>query len=113
MFHDEWIANVISILSKWFYYCQIRKNCPVSSQHNLSQLTIRTHVQTNVHEYWTLYVASRFLTKPRYYWDRPSDQVSLRSEIDVIARVLKRNMLTTADARRTTDKRRSQQLIML
>ncbi|KAH3725034.1 hypothetical protein DPMN_050863 [Dreissena polymorpha] len=54
-----------------------------------------------------------FLTKTRYYWDRPSDQFSLRSEINVAARVLKRNMLTTSDARQTTDKRRSQKLIML
>ena len=70
-FHEDQTINVASRVLTRFYYSPIR-NCPAPW---------RPCFSTNRHHFWT---------RPRYYWDESSDQVSLRLEINVASRVLTR-----------------------
>ncbi|KAH3787031.1 hypothetical protein DPMN_165150 [Dreissena polymorpha] len=94
MFHEDWTINVASRVLTRFYYSHIRKNAPLLCSHvfqanvtifELIQDIIETYLLTEFHEDWTINLTSRVLT---------------------------RQMLTPHNARRTTDKRRSQKLTM-
>ncbi|KAH3834454.1 hypothetical protein DPMN_107780 [Dreissena polymorpha] len=91
-FHEDQTINVASRVLTRFYYSQIRKNARPLGSHvfqanvtifKLIQDIIETNLLTKFHEDWTINVASRLLT---------------------------RQMLTTHNGQRTTDKRRSQRL---
>ncbi|KAH3853657.1 hypothetical protein DPMN_096189 [Dreissena polymorpha] len=94
MFNEDRTINVASRVLTRFYYSHIRKNAPPLGSYVVqANVTIFEHIQdifetnllTKFHEDWTINVTSKELT---------------------------RQMSTSHNAQRTTDKRRSQKLTM-
>ncbi|KAH3706703.1 hypothetical protein DPMN_066091 [Dreissena polymorpha] len=136
-FHEDRPINVASRVLTRFYYSHIRKNAPPLGSHVFqANVTIFEHIQdiiqTNLltifHEDWTIYVASRVLTRknappPGGHVFQPTgiifelfqDIIGMNLltkfhadwTINVAARELTRQMLTAHDARRTKSDHKS------
>ncbi|KAH3784723.1 hypothetical protein DPMN_162688 [Dreissena polymorpha] len=112
-FNEDWKINVATRVLTRFYYSHIRKNVLPLGSHvfqaniiifELIQNIIETNLLTKLHEDWTIYVASRVLT--RFYYSHiesykekcaaPAGHVSEATKIifELIQDIIGTNLLT-------------------
>ncbi|KAH3872988.1 hypothetical protein DPMN_036212 [Dreissena polymorpha] len=106
-FYEKQTINVASRVLTRFYYSYIRKNAPHLGSHvfqanvtifELIQDIIETNLLIKFHEYWTINVASRELTRQmltphngQHTTDRKRSQKLAMSTLNVASRVFTRN----------------------